>query len=192
MTAADLVTLMATGNISTGAIQTATTGQVYVADGSMFATGGGGGNGDFNPAIVLALAPVATSGSISLGGVTTGQFRLAAGNALTVGDIAANGAVTLSAGGDLTTGAVNGSTVGMSSGGSVNSGNIHSGSTVNLVAGADVTVHDVSAATSASFTAGGLAEFLGIVSAPTINVASGDINIAAGREPRPERRHAGH
>ena len=76
--------------------------------------------------------------------------------------------------GPITTGQLRGAV-----GGSLNVGDIYA-NTVYLVAGADIIVQDVDAVTSASFTAGGLAEFLGIVSAPTIIFASGDSTIADG------------
>jgi hypothetical protein len=58
----------------------------------MCTTGGGCGNdGDFDPDIVLALAPVATGGSIIIDGpVTTGLFRASAGEDLTTGNITAS------------------------------------------------------------------------------------------------------
>ena len=80
-------------------------GQVYMADDSMFATGGGtfDGEGDFNPDIVLALDPVATGGSIAINGpVNTGLFEAAAGTNLVTQAITANGDIHASAGGTAT------------------------------------------------------------------------------------------
>jgi hypothetical protein len=51
---------------------------------------------------------------------------------------------------------------------------------VVVTADDDTSVHNVNASTSASFTAGGLASFTGIVQSPTITVTSGDIDIADG------------
>ncbi|MFL6752380.1 MAG: DVUA0089 family protein, partial [Sphingomicrobium sp.] len=132
ITAGDFFLLMVGGDINLGSITTAAGGRVYLADVSMFIDAGGGGEecncdgGDeFDPATVLALAPVATGGSIVIGGaVTTGRMQAAAGTDLTVGDVTASDSVELAA--------------------------------------------------------GGVASFLGLVSAPEITVASGDINIADG------------
>ncbi|MEO7654511.1 MAG: hypothetical protein ABIS23_02365, partial [Sphingomicrobium sp.] len=102
LTAGDLLILMVSGDITTGSITTAADGRVYLADSSMFATGGGGNCEacDFDPAIVLALAPVATGGSITINGaVTTGTVQAAAGTTLSVGDITATDSVDLLAGG---------------------------------------------------------------------------------------------
>ena len=98
--ASDLVMLLVGGDIHTGSIATTPTGRVYLADASMFLTGGGGGDGNFDPNIVLALAPVPTGGSITIGGpVTSGRMQAAAGGNLTIGDVTAATDVTLSAGG---------------------------------------------------------------------------------------------
>ncbi|WP_344698926.1 hypothetical protein [Sphingomonas limnosediminicola] len=80
---------------------------------------------------------------------------------LNLGDITATGAVRLNAKGDIHVGDVDPTTVQMDAGG-------------------DLFVQDVEASDSASFTAGGLASFFGTVSAPTITVTSGDINVADG------------
>jgi filamentous hemagglutinin family protein len=101
LTAGDLVMLLVGGDIDTGSITTSPTGRVYIANASMFlAAGGGGDDSDFDPNAVLALAPVATGGSILIGGpVTTGQMQAAAGGNLTLADVTAGNDVTLSAGG---------------------------------------------------------------------------------------------
>jgi hypothetical protein len=82
------------GATSTGSITTAAPGsQVYMADDSMFITGGGtlDGEGNFDPSIVLALDPVPTGGSITINGpVSTGLFRAAAGTGLTTQAITAS------------------------------------------------------------------------------------------------------
>jgi filamentous hemagglutinin family protein len=98
--AGDIVLLMASGDISTGSIETGADGRVYIADGSMFILGGGGGDGDFDPNIVLALDPIPTGGSIAINGpVTTGRLQAAAGTELSLGDVTASQSAELYAGG---------------------------------------------------------------------------------------------
>ena len=166
LTAGDLVMLLVHGDINTGSITTSASGRVYIADSSMFITGGGTGGGDnndnFDPNVVLALAPVRTGGSIEIGGpVSTGQMQAAAGGDFTTGDITAPNGLTLDSGGNIATGNL-------------------SAQSVVLTADADTSVGDVDAPGSASFTAGGLASFTGDVSSPTITVTSSDIDIAEG------------
>ena len=121
----DVVLALVGGDITTGSITTAANGRVYMADASMFITGGGGGSGDFDPNIVLALPPVPTGGAITINGpITTGRMQAAAGTTLTLGD--------------------------------------------------------VTASQSAELSAGGLADFQGMVSSPDITVTSGDINVGLG------------
>jgi len=99
LTGGDLVMTLVGGDISTGSITTAGNGRVYMADASMFETGGGGGDGEFDQNIVLALDPVPTGGSITIGGpVVTGLFQAAAGDNLTTQAITAN-QIDASAGG---------------------------------------------------------------------------------------------
>ena len=77
LTAGNLVMALVSGDINTGSITTPGNGRVYMADSSMFETGGG--DEDFDASIVLALTPVTTGGSILINGpVTTGQFQAAA------------------------------------------------------------------------------------------------------------------
>ena len=70
-------------------------GQVYIANASMCEAGGEcdpDGEGDFIPAAVLALDPLATGGSITINGpVTTGAFRAAAGDDFIANAITAPG-----------------------------------------------------------------------------------------------------
>ena len=97
-----------------------------------------------------------------------------------LGTLSAADALSLNAGGDLTTGDLTaGNTLTLNSLGSIETGDLRA-ATVKLTASNDTSVDDVQASGSASFTAGGLAQFTGIVSAPTINVTSGDIDIADG------------
>ena len=98
--AGDLLIAMASGDMSFGSVTTNADGRVYLADSSMYFTGGGGGDGDFDPNIVLALTPVESSGSITFNGaVTTGRLQAAAGTTLSAGDITASDLVELYAGG---------------------------------------------------------------------------------------------
>ncbi|MEO7410472.1 MAG: hypothetical protein ABIU10_04025 [Sphingomicrobium sp.] len=93
ITAGNLVMALVGGNVTTGSITTAANGRVYLADSAMFLIGGGtiDGEGDFDPAPVLALAPIATGGSITINGpVTTGRFQAAAGDNLSTRAINAN------------------------------------------------------------------------------------------------------
>jgi len=89
ITAGRLFMALVGGNMTTGSITTAANGRVYIADSEMFATGGG--DDDFDASIVLALAPVATGGSVTINGaVTTGRFQAAAGDNLSTRAITAN------------------------------------------------------------------------------------------------------
>ncbi|MFL6764645.1 MAG: beta strand repeat-containing protein, partial [Sphingomicrobium sp.] len=101
LTAGNLVMTLVGGNTTTGSITTAADGRVYMADASMFLTGGGGSNnGDnFDPNIVLALAPVPTHGSTTINGpVTTGRLQAAAGTDLSIGNAAVGHSAELTAG----------------------------------------------------------------------------------------------
>ncbi|HET7605102.1 MAG TPA: hypothetical protein VFK28_03410, partial [Sphingomicrobium sp.] len=119
----DVLLALVSGDMSFGSITTPSTGRVYLADASMFIDNGGLDD-TFDPAVVLALQPVASGGSIALGGpVTTGMVQAAAGTTFTAGDITASQLVDV--------------------------------------------------------LAGGLADFQGVVSAPTITVTSGDLNVGA-------------
>jgi hypothetical protein len=177
-----------------------------MADSSMLATGGGvlgvnTTNSDFDAAVVLALAPVATGGSINITGpVSTGQFQAAAGDSLTAGNITAASSIDANAGDNITTGNLAaGTTVGLTAGNDVTTGDIAFGQSVALGAGNDIvagdldgghnvtftagnnlTVGDVDADGTASFTAVGLATFPGVVGVPTITVTSSDINVPFG------------
>jgi hypothetical protein len=80
---------------------------------------------------------------------------------LTTGNLTAANALTLDSQGSVTTGDL-------------------SAQTVTVTAGHDTTVGNVQASGSATFTAGGLASFLGVVSSPTITVTSGDLDMVDG------------
>lgn len=87
--AGNLAMALVGGNMTVGSITTTTSGRVYLADSSMVAIGNG--IDDFDPAIVLALAPVATGRSITINGpVVTGRFQAAAGDNLSARAITAN------------------------------------------------------------------------------------------------------
>lgn len=123
LTAGDLVMLLVSGDIQTGSITTSSSGRVYIADSSMFLTGGGStGEGDnnnnFDANTVLALDPVPTGGSITIAGpVTTGRIQAAAGGNLAVDDVTAGSDVTLGAGGLATfNGTVSSPTITVTSG----------------------------------------------------------------------------
>ncbi len=121
--AGDLFMALVGGDVSLSSVGTASNGNVYIGDVSMFEANGGFDNFDVNA--VLAQDPVATGGSITINGpVSTGMMQAAAGTTLTLGAVDASQSVDVSA--------------------------------------------------------GGLADFEGTVSAPTITVTSGDINVAAG------------
>ena len=121
--AGDLFMALVGGDVSLGSVDTASNGNVYIGDVSMFEANGGFDNFDVNA--VLAQDPIATGGSITINGpVTTGMMQAAAGTTLTLGAVDASQSVDVSA--------------------------------------------------------GGLADFEGTVSAPTITVTSSDINVAAG------------
>ena len=109
LTAGELVMALVGGNITTGSITTNAEGggQVYLADDSMFITGGGtiDSADDFDASVVLALDPVMTGGSITINGaVDTELFQAAAGTNLTAQAITAD-AIEARAGG---TAAING------------------------------------------------------------------------------------
>ena len=123
ITSGDVFLALVGGDATLGSVTTASDGQVYIANASMFEDAGGPDN--FDPSLVLGAAPVATGGSITINGsVTTGTLQAAAGT--------------------------------------------------------DLTLNAVDASNSVDVSAGGLASFFGIVSAPDITVTSGDIDIAAG------------
>jgi len=101
LSASDLVMALVGGDIVTGSITTAADGTVYMGDASMYIDAGGGEDA-FDPSLVLALDPVATGGSITIGGpVSTGLFQAAAGEGLTTGAIDAQ-TIEASAGGTAT------------------------------------------------------------------------------------------
>jgi len=100
ISAGELFMGLVSGNMNLGSIETGAAGQVYLADASMFIAAGGVDN--FDASLVLAAAPVATGGSITIGGpVSTGLFQAAAGSDLSTVAITAQ-TIEASAGGTAT------------------------------------------------------------------------------------------
>ena len=171
------VLAMVDGDMHFGSINTHG-GYLYLADDSMAALGGTFDNFDRNA--VLAAAPVASSGSITITGpVQTGRFQAAAGTSLSTGDINAAGNVSASGGTSLDMGDVTGQAIALQSGGTVTGSKLAADGALAVDAGADSSVGDVTA-TDASFHARGTASFLGTVSVPTITVTSRNVDVAAG------------
>ena len=119
------------GNMSFGGITTGALGQLYIADFSMIALGGTLDN--FDPLPILAADPVASAGSITIGGpVSTGWMR-AAGAGITAGDITAATFIDLLSTGGMTLGnLVAGQNIELTSGGSVTLGNATAGEIIDF------------------------------------------------------------
>ncbi|HVU30029.1 MAG TPA: hypothetical protein VHE36_06490, partial [Sphingomicrobium sp.] len=148
--------------------------------------------------------------SITVGDVSgAGNVGFATLGSLTTGDISAGDLFMALVGGDVSLGSVTTSALGevyigdvsmffdaggpdnfdaslvlaqnpVMTGGSITiNGSVDTG-IMQGAAGSDFTVHDVTASQSVDLTAGNLADFEGTVSAPTITVTSGDINVASG------------
>jgi hypothetical protein len=179
----DLVMTMVGGNTTTGSITTGGEGggQVYMADDSMFLTGGGtlDGEGDFDPSIVLALDPVPTGGSITINGpVNTGLFRAAAGTSLTGQAITAD-EIDARAGGTAT---VNG--LWSAPLVTLASGNIDITPTGSIAAGADGVVNLMSSNSQTMLIGDGLTgSGYALSNAEFSRVSGGEINIIAGAFP---------
>lgn len=142
LTAGNLVMALVGGDITTQAITTGSSGEVYMANASMFATGGG--TEDFDESIVLALNPVPTGGSIHTGTIDTGDLRAAAGTTLTVGEIDADGLVALSSGGAMTTQDItSGTSLRLTSGGTINASDLTAGTRVRVAATGAVDVGNI-------------------------------------------------
>ena len=153
------------------------------------------------PAVVLALAPVATGGSITITGpVSTGRFQAAAGTDLHTANIIAASSIEGSAGHDILAGNLSaGTTVNETAGYSHLDRQYrvrpvghprrrqhdrrrrpHGGHNVTFNAGNNLVVGDVHADGTATFTAVGLATFRGMAAVPTITVTSSDIDVPFG------------
>ena len=205
--AGSLLLAMVHGDVHLGSITTAADGRVYLADSAMLATGGGvlgvdpTDTHDFDPAVVLALAPVATGGSINITGpVSTGRFQAAAGIDLHTANIIAASSIEGSAGHDILAGNLSagttvnetaghvisignvafGQSVTLDAGNTIVAGNLTGGHNVTFNAGNNLVVGDVHADGTATFTAVGLATFRGIAAVPTITVTSSDIDVPFG------------
>jgi filamentous hemagglutinin family protein len=97
----DIFLAMIGGDLATGSIAMPATSRVYVGNASMFTAAGGPNN--FDPNTVLALPPVATGGSISIGGpVSTGTMQASAAGAISVAGVTAGSSVDLKSGGVAT------------------------------------------------------------------------------------------
>jgi hypothetical protein len=167
------------GDIAVGSLTTASDGRVYMGNASMFLDAGG--PDDFDPSLVLALSPVPTGGSITIGGpVTTGIFQAASAGDFSAGSIDADGLVQVIAGGNLAADTVAGGSVVLMAGGDLGVGSISGETDVIAGAGGNLSVGDVDSGGNATFITEGLATFLGVVDAPTILVTSSDIDIADG------------
>ena len=162
----------------------------------------GGLTDNFDPDVVLALAPVATGGSITINGpVGTATFQAAAGTDFTSGAITALAGVTASAGGNLDVGNVtsgSGKDVALTAGNDLTAGTIGSAGNISLDAGGNLVADDMNAALavlverwrrqhgqrrdrSERQLPGRRHRALpGTVSAPTITVTSSDIDVAVG------------
>ena len=170
--AGDLFMALVGGNVTTNAITTSGEGggQVYIADDSMFLTGGGSwdGDGDFIVSSVLTEDPVATGGSITINGaVNTGLFRVAAGTSLTTGAITSGGSIGLDANGAITTGDLSAGDFVLANAGSITTGNIAADSVDMESTAGNITVNgDVSAFGAVELDAFG-------------NITTGDIDAAS-------------
>ena len=130
LSAGEGVMALVGGDMNLGSITTAPDGQVYFANASMFLDAGG--PDDFDPNLVLALDPVPTGGSITIGGpVSTGWFRVAAG-------------------GDLNTVAINADDIDASAGGTATIDGAWSAGNVNLAS------NDINITANGSISAGDL------------------------------------
>ena len=168
--AGPLFLTLVSGDISTGSITTDDSGRVYMADSSMFIAAGGGED-DFDPSLVLNAAPVATLGSITIGGpVSTGLFQANAGVDFTSGAITAPDGIGIEAGDDLT------------------AANLTSSSDVDLAAGNNMVFANV-IADEFGFEAGGTVGGGNIVAAIRVGgeadgaITLGDITVGPGPEP---------
>ena len=118
------------GNLQLGSATTGPSGYLYLGNYSMSPLGGSFLS--FDRAPILALEPVATGGSITVGAIDTGNVQAAAGGSLTTGAISARGLVALSSRGALQT------------------QNITAGRSISLIAGGAVGVGNLTIARSTS------------------------------------------
>ncbi|HET6535021.1 MAG TPA: hypothetical protein VFG41_02455, partial [Sphingomicrobium sp.] len=155
ISAGSLFMALVTGDMHIASITTASDGQVYVADSSMFTDAGG--PDDFDVSAVLAADPVATQGSITIDGpVSTGTLRAAAGTDFDSGAILASGNVTASAGGTLSVDSADiGGDLSLTAGDNIDSGDLSADGSLTLSAATDLGAGKLSAGASLSLTTGG-------------------------------------
>ncbi|MEO7410955.1 MAG: hypothetical protein ABIU10_06505, partial [Sphingomicrobium sp.] len=128
-------------NMSFGAITAVN--NVYLGNYSMMALGGML-TGNFNPAPILAILPVASGGSITTGTIDATIVRAASGTTINVGTINAPGLVDLSSGAamqtqDITTGG----SLRLTSGGSIGGGDYIANTLVRIVGVGAINVGDI-------------------------------------------------
>ncbi len=140
--------VLAGGDVATGPI---TTGQdVYIADFSMMPLGGTI-TGAFDPAPILAASPVATGGSITIGGpVEAGDFRAAAGTNLTAQDITSAGVIDILSNGSTAVGVLDAGTslLIQANAGPIITADARAGTTLSLRSTGNVTAGDLVAGTA--------------------------------------------
>jgi len=160
----DMFMALVGGNIDLGSITTPSTGRVYLADVSMFLDNGGGQD-NFDPNAVLALAPVATSGSIKINGpVSTGTFQAAAGTSFTSGAILAASDILATAGTTLNVGNLNaGGAIDLDSTGALTTGALVAGTSLTATSGANLNVASANAGTDLALSS------LGVLSAGNLH-----------------------
>ncbi|MES2902714.1 MAG: hypothetical protein V4696_00870 [Pseudomonadota bacterium] len=128
------------GNLTTGAIEA--DDYVYIANNSMAALGGEFLTFDRTP--ILALAPVATGGSIVIGAVNTGDFDAAAGTTFTGTTINSGNQINASSGGNMTLGDLFANNdIRLTSGGNIVTGNIESGDDIGIFADGSITTNEI-------------------------------------------------
>lgn len=120
-----------------------------------------------------------SGGDLTAGVITSGEgILLNAGGTLTASDMTAAAGIAATSAGNMQIGnSAAGGDLSLSSGGDLTTGDL-AGQIVTTTAAGASSVGAVNAALDAVFTAGGLATFNGVVSAPTITVTSSDITIA--------------
>ncbi len=173
------------GNINIGDIDA--NGRVLLADYSMYANAGGTIPTDdtFDPEDVFAAALVATSGSVTVGDVLAGSFRVAAGSFIDVGSIdAGSGAVALFAGGFIGGDFVDAGSIYAESGSDIFLANLTAGGDIELVAAGDIFVGDALAGESIDLDAGGYVDGGNMTAGDSVYVGAGEsidlLNVSAG------------
>ena len=112
---------------------------------------------NFDRNAVLAAAPVASSGSIAIGGpVTTGTFQAAAGTSFSSASITATGDVSASAGTTLNAAdiASRQGAIALDSAGALTAGNLTAGTSIDAPSGGNMTVANGNAGTDITLTSG--------------------------------------